>query len=374
MRFSLRRSAFCELPGWSSDPMAGAFAAFRRSAQYAIHVKPYRAGLIGAGHGASLSACNAAVDTGDRDIGADAARQFFETWFNPHAVRPEEGQSGLVTAFYEPIVHVRATPDTDYRYPFLRPPDSLAKVDDPAHPPEGIPEGYAFCIERDGAVQTCPDREAIEKGALAGQYLEIAYAADKADVFFAHVQGAARLDFGDGTRTRITYAAKSGHPFTGIGRLLVDRGEITSDQISMQSIRSWLAGHPQQADQLMWQNRSYIFFREVSVEDEALGPVAAAKVPLEPGRSIAVDRAFHTFGTPIFVSAPNLKDFDGDRPFARLMIAQDTGSAILGPARGDLFTGSGHRAGELAGAVRSDASFTILLPKGFDPSKLSAHG
>ena len=354
--------------------MARAFAAFRRSALHAINIKTYRTGLVGAGHEVFLPAYAAAAAIVDQDIDSNAARQFFEDWFEPYVVEPDDGQSGLVTAFYEPVVHVRATPDAEYCHPFLRPPASLAKVEDPAHPPEGIPEGYAFCIERGGAVQTCPDREAIETGALAGQGLEIAYAADKADVFFAHVQGAARLDFGDGIRKRITYAAKSGHPFTGIGRLLVDRDEISLDQISMQSIRSWLACHPQQADRLMWQNRSYIFFREAVVEDETLGPVAAAKVPLEPGRSMAVDRSFHTFGTPVFVSAPDLKDFDADRPFARLMIAQDTGSAILGPARGDLFTGSGDRAGELAGAVRSDASFTILLPKGFDPSKLSSHG
>lgn len=374
MGFSLRRSGYTDLAGWSEDATDRAFAAFRRSALHAINIKPYRTGLVGAGHEAFLPAYAVAAAIADHGIDADAARQFFEDWFQPFVVEPNDGQSGLVTAFYEPVVHVRATPDAKYRHPFLRPPASLAKVEDQAHPPAGVPEGYAFFIERDGTAQICPDREAIETGALAGQDLEIAYAADKADVFFAHVQGAARLDFGDGIRKRITYAAKSGHPFTGIGRLLVDRGEISLDQISMQSIRSWLAGHPQQADRLMWQNRSYIFFREAVVEDETLGPVAAAKVPLEPGRSMAVDRSFHTFGTPVFVSAPNLKDFDADRPFARLMIAQDTGSAILGPARGDLFTGSGDRAGELAGAVRSDAGFAILLPKGFDPSKLSSHG
>ena len=181
--------------------------------------------------------------------------------------------------------------------------------------------------------------------------------------FFAHVQGSARLDFGNGEVARITYAAKSGHPFTGIGRLLIERGEIPASEISMQSIRRWLRDNPQLSDALMWENRSFIFFDEVPVPDQSLGPVAAAKVPLEPGRSMAVDRLLHSFGTPFFVQAPKLKDFDGDKSFARLMIAQDTGSAILGPARGDLFTGSGDNAGELAGAVNAVARFTVLLPR-----------
>ncbi|PWW00541.1 membrane-bound lytic murein transglycosylase A [Hoeflea marina] len=374
MGFSLRRSAYGDLRGWSEDSVDRAFVAFRRSARQAISVGPYRTGRIGAGHEDFRPAFAAAAETGNQHLDAGAARRFFETWFLPYAITLDDGGSGLVTGFYEPVVEVRATPDARHVHPFLRPPLSLIKVLDPANPPTGIPEGFAFCM-RDGETwRICPDRGAIETGALAGQGLEIAYAAEKADVFFAHVQGAARLDFGDGTRTRITYAAKSGHPFTGIGRLLVDRGEIPLGEISMQSIRSWLAAHPLQADGLMRENRSYIFFREAPVDDESLGPVAAAKVPLEPGRSMAVDRTIHTFGTPFFVSAPDLKDFAAARPFARLMIAQDTGSAILGPARGDLFTGSGDSAGDLAGAIRNHASFTILLPKIFDASRLARHG
>nr|MCU0831750.1 MltA domain-containing protein [Rhizobiaceae bacterium] len=191
--------------------------------------------------------------------------------------------------------------------------------------------------------------------------LEIAFVADPVDAFFAHVQGCARLLLPEG-EIRVTYDGKSGHPFTGIGRLLVETGQIPRESISMQAIRDWLAAHPDEAPGLMRRNRSYIFFREAPVDDPALGPVAAAKVPLTPLASIAVDRTIHAFGLPFFIDAPSLSGF-GPHGFRRLMIAQDTGSAILGPARADLFMGSGDAAGALAGAVNAPACFHILLPK-----------
>lgn len=189
----------------------------------------------------------------------------------------------------------------------------------------------------------------------------MAWLSSKVDAFFIHVQGAARLRMTDGSIRRITYAAKTGHPFTAIGKELVDLGEIPLAQVTMQSIRAWLAASPDRVDDILFRNRSYIFFREAPVDGTILGPIAAAKVPLTPGRSIAVDRLLHTFGTPFYIHAPSLTAF-GDRPFRRLLIAQDTGSAIVGPARGDLFAGSGDAAGEIAGVVRAPATFYALLP------------
>ena len=132
------------------------------------------------------------------------------------------------------------------------------------------------------------------------------------DVFFIHVQGAARLDMTDGTTSRVTYAAKSGQRFTGAGRILAELGEIPLEQVTMQSIRAWFNANPDRIDEILRQNRSYIFFREAPVDDPALGPIAAAKVPLTPGRSMAVDRLLHTFGTPFFIDAPSLTAFGGD--------------------------------------------------------------
>jgi len=205
------------------------------------------------------------------------------------------------------------------------------------------------------------DRGEIERGALSDHAVPIGWLESKVDAFFVHVQGAARLAMPDGTR-RVTYAAKSGQRFSGVGRILADLGEIPLAGVTMQSIRRWFADHPDRVDEILWQNRSYIFFREADVDDQNLGPIAAAKVPLTAGRSLAVDRLLHTFGTPFFIDAPGLLAFES-KPFRRLMIAQDTGSAITGPARGDLFAGSGEAAGEIAGVVQANADFYALIPK-----------
>lgn len=365
MPLSLRREGFSQLPGWAADSPATAFVAFCRSARYALEVTPYKSGSLGLSAVEFEPVFQAALEVENRQSGRlsdQEARAFFEHWFQPLEILTDEA-SGHVTGYYEPEIEIRTEPDGIFRYPFLRRPVALSKVPDPEKPPIGIPQGYAFMLETEGGVRPCSDRREIESGAFDGQNLEIAWATSRVDVFFAHVQGCARLTCPGQRTRRITYDGKSGHPFTGIGRLLIERGEISRDAISMASIRHWLAQHPELADELMWQNRSFIFFREAEVTEERLGPVAAAKVPLEPGRSLAVDRHVHSFGTPIFVVAPQLEDFDAARPFARLMIAQDTGTAIVGPARGDLFAGCGPQAGEKAGSINTGARFFILAPK-----------
>ena len=375
MGLTLRREEFSTLPCWRNDSQAAAFAAFRRSALHATGRKPYRTGSLGLSHADFEPAYAAALSLQVPESGylSDVdARRFFETWFRPVALLPEHG-AGFVTGYYEPEVEVSDRAESGYRFPFLRKPDILLKVPDPENPPDGVPVGHAFMLMQEGRPQACPDRQAIESGAFSGLGLEIAWARSAADVFFAHVQGCARLRFADGETRRITYAGKSGHPFTGIGGLLVARGEIAPKDISMASIRQWLADNPDRAQALMWENRSFIFFGEAAVEDDRLGPVAAAKVPLEPGRSLAVDRHIHTFGTPVFVSAPSLQDFDEPRTFARLMIAQDTGTAIVGPARGDLFAGCGDRAGDKAGSIRAAARFVVLAPAGSQVARRAGH-
>ncbi|KJS07774.1 MAG: transglycosylase [Hoeflea sp. BRH_c9] len=375
MGLSLRREDFSTLPGWAEDTPGPAFAAFRRSAIHALQVRPYRTGSLGLSHADFLPSYRAALAQPASESGylSDAdSRAFFETWFRPVALRPDDSE-GFVTGYYEPEIEVRSRPESGYRYPFLRKPENLFKIADPANPPPGIPAGFAFMLDDAGGPKCCPDREAIEDGAFEGQRLEIAWAESRVDVFFAHVQGCARLQFPDGQVRRITYAGKSGHPFTGIGRLLVERGEIPAETVSMAAIRDWLAVDEERAVRLMRENRSFIFFEEAEVADDRLGPVAAAKVPLEPGRSLAVDRHVHSFGTPIFVSAPGLDDFDEPRPFARLMIAQDTGTAIVGPSRGDLFTGSGLDAGAKAGSIKASAQFVVLAPAGSELARRAGH-
>jgi membrane-bound lytic murein transglycosylase A len=358
----LQRVDFAELPGWARDDHAAAFGAFRRSA-FRFLEKPYRTGSLGVDALAFETAYAAARATDAPD--AAAARAYFERHFRALLIEPHDAQAGaagtgFVTGFYEPVVQASPISTGKFRHPLLARPPDLVDLDD-GNRPAGLDPSFAFGRATTSGIVPFFDRGEIERGALAGRGLEIAWVADPVDAFFIHVQGAARLRMTTGEERRVTYAAKSGHPFTGPGRVLADLGEITRDAVTMQSIRAWFRDNPARIDEILWRNQSYIFFREASVDDPALGPVAAAKVPLTPGRSIAVDRLLHTFGTPLYVDAPTLHAFGGDG-FRRLMIAQDTGSAIVGAARGDLFAGSGDAAGEIAGVVKHAARFFMLVP------------
>jgi len=352
-----RPETFDALAGWRDDAPSAAYSAFRRSAFRALE-KPYRTGSLGveaasfAGAFAEARQVEALDDCG--------ARSFFERHFRPFLIEPDSG-AGLVTGFYEPQAEASPVRTGRFVYPIYGRPDDLVDIDD-ANRPAGMDRYLAFGRRTaDGAIEEYHDRRAIERGALAGRGLEIAWLADRVDLFFIHVQGAARLVMPDGAVRRVTYAAKSGHRFTGAGRVLIGRGELPQAGVTMQSIRAWFRENPGRIDEILHENRSFIFFRDAPVDDAGLGPVAAAKVPLTAGRSMAVDRLLHTFATPFFVEAPSLDAF-GTSGFRRLMIAQDTGSAIVGPARGDLFTGSGHAAGEIAGVINHPAAFHILIP------------
>ncbi len=359
--YTLRPVAWGDMPGWETDDPSRVIAAMARCRSYLESGgKPYKPGSIGVTAEDLLSAYRQLPEKiGD----AGEARQALQSAFVPFFVQPTQSARGFVTAFYEPEVDVSATPDETFRFPFYRRPDDLIDLD-AANRPVEMDASIAFARKHaDGSIGPYPDRGEIDRGYLDGRGLEIAFARSKVDVFFAHVQGAARLIFPDGRMTRITYAAKAGHAFSPIGKRLIDLGEIDPATISMQSIRAWLAAHPDRVDEILWHNRSYIFFREAEVEDRSLGPIAAAKVALEPDRALAVDRSVHTFGTPFFIVSESLTRLDAGQPFARTMLALDTGSAIIGPARGDIFTGSGHDAGERAGAVRNAADFHVLLPR-----------
>jgi membrane-bound lytic murein transglycosylase A len=353
----LKRIDFAVLGGWAADTMADALDAFRRSA-YHTKSKPYRTGSLGLSSADFEPAYQAALAT-DGSVEA-SARAFFETHFVPFSLQPSEGEAGFVTGYYEPIVQASRHRTDTFRYPLLRRPDDLVDLDDGNRPADLDPY-FAFGRQTETGIVEYYDRAQIEQGALAGRGLEMAWLEDPFELFLIHVQGAARLRFSD-REQRVTYAAKTGHPFTGPGKTLVELGEISRLEVTISAIRCWFRKNPARMSEILHRNRSYIFFREAPVDDPDLGPIAAAKVPLTPGRSLAVDRLIHTFGTPFFIHAPDLTEVDS-QPFARLMIAQDTGSAIVGAARGDLFIGSGDAAGEIAGVIKHPAHMTILVPK-----------
>jgi len=359
---------FAALPGWAADDSTEAFAAFRRSAFHGL-AKPYKTGSLGVESSAFAEAYAEARRVENLD--STAARAFFERHFVPALIhgfenRPAElrangERSGFVTGYYEPEVEAAPARTGQYAVPIFARPDDLVDVDD-ANRPADMDPYLAFARQTGNGLVEYHDRPAIDGGVLAERGLEIAWLQEKVDLFFIQVQGSARLKMTDGSVRRITYAAKTGQRFTAIGRVLADLGEIPLQRVTMQSIRAWLKAHPGRVDELLHHNRSYVFFKDAELDDPALGPVGAAKVQLTTGRSLAVDRLQHTFGTPFYIDAPSLMAFG--RPFRRLMIAQDTGSAIVGPARGDLFAGSGDAAGEIAGVVKASADFYALLPRG----------
>lgn len=341
---------FSQIPNWSNDDHFAAFRCFLQSAKRIVE-KPYSTKLIGVNanefkHIASKALSHSITNN-------EKARAFFETHFSPHKFTNTK-TGNLLTGYFEPQVEASTVPTTEFCHPLYRRPDDLADLNDDNRPP-GLDASFMFGRKDGASVTEYFDRKQIQNGALVGRGLELFWLRDPADIFFIHIQGSARLRLENGETTRVSYAAKSGHPYTPIGKILVESGELDLADVTMQTIRDWMSGNPEKQLDLMAENRSYIFFRKTDQTDPKLGPVAAAGVPLTAGRSLAIDHKLHTFGTPIWV--------ENDNSFSRLLIAQDTGSAIVGEQRGDLFIGSGTHAGQIAGAMKTPISMVLLVPR-----------
>nr|WP_232372695.1 MltA domain-containing protein [Acuticoccus mangrovi] len=283
-----------------------------------------------------------------------SAQAFVEAHFEPFAIVAE----GFLTGYYEPLVAASRVREGPFTTPIYRRPPDLVRVS-PASP--DLPGDGTFAQRlADGTLAPYPDRVAIMNGALEGMGLELAYVADPVDAFFAQVQGSARLRFPDGAEMRIGYHGKTGHPYTAIGRVMIDRGMLPEGGATMQTIRAALAANPDRVAEILSANRSFVFFRERVSMGEELGPIAAGGVALVPFRSLAVDRSEIALGTPVYVETT----LPGHGPFDGVTIAEDTGSAIVGPARGDLFMGTGPVAGAIAGEMKAPARLTVILPRG----------
>ena len=352
--------SYAQIAGWRDDDHAFALAAFLRSARRIVETPPKRR------HPAVD--LDALVDVARQAIGlgpvaAAAARRFFEDHFRPARIDAD----GFVTGYYEPELAASPVRAGKFTVPLFRRPPDLIDVDD-GNRPAGWDRQIRFGRQTDTGIEPYLDRAAIEGGALAGKGLELAWLADPVDAYFVHIQGSARLRMAGGGLMRIAFDGKSGHAYTSIGRLAVERGYLSAAAADKAGLEAWLRQNPQDGRDLMHQNRSYIFFRQTPQITSEEGPMGAAGVPLTGGRSLAVDKALMTFHTPVWVDAAGVPDPKAPpggaaTHFRRLMIAQDTGSAIVGPARGDLFFGSGDEAGACAGRVRQPATMTLLLPK-----------
>jgi membrane-bound lytic murein transglycosylase A len=356
--------AWSDIAGWADDDHLAAYKTFRTSCRpiAAQHGPPGESKALGV---SLRDPCRIAKGL---EISEGAkARAFFEEHFRPLRIsRLGEGE-GFVTGYYEPILEGSRTQSDIYNVPVYRRPSNLF-VRGTNQSSAGLPnKGQVF--RKIGRRKLVPyyDRAEIEDGAIAGRGLEICWLKEPTDLLFAQIQGSARIKLEDGSTLRINYDAHNGYPYTAVGRILIDRGIIPKEQMSMQKIREWMEQNPDGAKELRRQNRSYVFFREVQLsdKDEAVG---AQGVPLTPGRSIAVDKSLHVYGTPFFIEGElPIESEHLKTPFRRLMIAQDTGSAIVGPARADLYFGAGADAGKVSGRLRHNMRFVMLVPNSLDP-------
>jgi membrane-bound lytic murein transglycosylase A len=311
-----RAVAFADLPGWSEDRQGEALAALRRScARLAAERPDWR------------EACAAVSRVADDDH--QAARALFETHFTPLRVQGDGADTGLITGYFEPEIEGALAPGGRYRVPL-----------------HALPAGAA----------PWPTRAAIDAGALDGTSV-IAWLADPIDAFFLHIQGSGRVRLDDGRVMRVGYAGTNGHPYVAIGRVLIAEGALAREDVSMQSIRAWLDANPGEARRVMHANSSYVFFRLLEGE----GPIGTEGVALTPGRSVAVDRGFVPLGLPVWVDAPD--PLEPGARIRRLAIAQDTGGAIRGAVRADVFWGAGAEAAERAGRMREPGAIWVLQPR-----------
>jgi len=350
-------TTYVELPGWNDDRLQAVWPAFEVGCN-ALVARPRTQALWQA-------PCTAAraIDAHD----AAAVRRFFEDNFTPYRVTSTDGaERGLVTGYYEPLLQGSRTQSARYPSPLYAPPDDLLIVELAELYPEL--KGKRVRGRLDGRrVVPYWVRADIDAGKADTDGKALVYVSDPVDAFFLQIQGSGRVALDDGSVMRIGYADQNGQPFRSVARVLIDRGELTLGEASMQGIRAWGREHPDRLPALLDENPSYVFFREVpppppgSLEAAIDGPIGSLGVPLAAGRTIAVDPRSIPLGAPVFlVTTEPLSD----EPLQRLVMAQDTGGAIRGPIRADFFWGFGDDAGRQAGRMRQQGEQWLLWPKG----------
>lgn len=309
--------------------------------------------------------CAEAILLGNQDEASIKA--FFEQRFNPWQITTNTGSdTGLVTGYYEPLLKGSLNPK-EGSAPFYGVPDNLLVVDLAKQYPDL--KGKRLRGRIDGVRTVIPywTRQEIAEGKIANNAKVLAWADDAVEAFFMEVQGSGRIQLEDGTIVRLGYADQNGHPYKSIGKWLIDKGELTADQASMQSIQAWAKANPQRLQEMLNANPSVVFFKYLSGND---GPIGALNVPLTDEASAAIDPKFVPLGSPIYLSTTRPND---SLPMNRLIHAQDTGGAIAGPIRVDYFWGFGHQAGQLAGKMKQKGQVWLLWPKNMPLPEVSVN-
>lgn len=348
-----RQVSWSQLPGWEKDSHAAAWPALRKSCD-----------KLAARERSWEELCRAASALESPDD--QTARAFFETHFRAHRLNPGEGRSGLITGYYEPLLNGSTVRSERFRWPLHKRPDNLLIVDLVSLYPELKGRPVRARLEGNRVV---PYYNRAEIGGvrnpLAGN--ELVWVDDPVEAFVLQVQGSGRVQLPDGSQMALGYADQNGHPYRSLGGRLIELGLLTREEVTLTRIREWLAAHPQEIGALLDSNPSYIFFtqRDISLD----GPLGSLGVPLTPDRSAAVDVAYVPLGAPLWLDTtlPN------GTPLQRLTLAQDTGGAIKGAARADLFIGQGAAAGHLAGEMKQPGRLYVLLPKASPPVSASAN-
>lgn len=351
--------AFASLPGWAVDDLSGFDTALAASCDR------WETAAAATGQNSTPAPSDplaratdparwAALCAMSRGLSGHDLRAFLETHFEPYALSNAGAAEGLFTGYYVPELRASRSQTADFPAPLYGRPPDLVEVDLGRFRESLKGQRIAGRVER-GRLVPFASRKAIDFGALRGKGLEIAWLASEVESFFLHIQGSARLVFADGSRAMAAYAAQNGHVYRAIGRDLVARGALAREEVSLQSIRTWLEANPAEAAAMMQNNPSYVFF---TLENRAAA-LGAEGVALTPLRSLAIDDAFLPYGVPLFLDA---EDPRGGR-LQRLMMAQDTGGAITGVVRGDVFWGYGREAEAAAGPMKSRGRTWLLVPR-----------
>ncbi len=336
---------FADLPGWDRDDLRAAWPAFMLSCSK----------LAGAADWKEPCAIAKTVDANSQA----AIRLFFESFFDPHqVVAPDGSSSGLITGYYEPLLRGARKKGGPYQTPLYKVPDDMVIIDLGSVYPELANKRVRGRLKGKRVVPY-PSREEISRSGLPGN--ELLWVDDSVEAFFLEVQGSGRVQLPDGETVRVAYADQNGRPYQSIGKWLVQKGELTTEQATAQGIKAWIDGHPTRQQELFNANPSYVFFKEEKLPDPKVGPKGTLNVPLTPQRSVAIDRSQLPLGAPVYLNTT--LPGDDEMPLQRLMLAQDTGGAIKGAIRLDLFFGFGSEAADFAGRMKQRGNIWVLLPK-----------
>ncbi|MCH8112252.1 MAG: murein transglycosylase A [Proteobacteria bacterium] len=357
-RLGLDERSFASLAGWDDDDQSAALSAFRLSCERLLTLPDERS--LGGGGMAGMvadwrSACRAVGDV--RAADRDAARAYFQTWFRPVAVSNEADDIGLFTGYYTPVLKGSLERSEAFSVPIYPLPADYLKVDLGTFRADLAGQRIVGHIEN-GRFAPAQTRAEIDAGALDGTAKPILWLADPIDAFFMHIQGSGRIRLDDGSVLDVGVTGTNGHAYVSIGRRLVAHGGLEEGNVSAQSIQAWLKDNPDEAQSLMQENPRYVFFGIVDA-----GPLGSQGVTLTAQRSLAVDTRWIALGVPVWLDTRIADTKVAPDRIRRLMVAQDTGGAITGIIRGDVYWGAGDEAGEVAGRMNVAGRYHVLLPR-----------